>query len=131
VASQKTPRSADPYEDLLGIFNFEEIDSASAKNPTEPEKDLLWFISRCSPVLQDWQRDIIDIVRQEMLYFIPQMQTKILNEGWASFWHLRIMQELDLSEKEYLEFAQLHSGVIAPMAGNRGINPYVVGLKIF
>ena len=68
-------------------------------------------------------------MRNESLYFVPQMQTKIMNEGWASFWHLRIMREMDLPTGDYLEFANLHSGVLSPSP--RRINPYYVGLKIF
>src|SRR5439155_10732916 len=64
------------------------------KFPEKPEKDILLFIMRHAPHLQPWQRDIIEIVRSEMLYFVPQMQTKVMNEGWASIWHSRIMREL-------------------------------------
>ncbi|MDA8185106.1 MAG: SpoVR family protein, partial [Actinomycetota bacterium] len=63
------------------------------------------------------------------LYFAPQMQTKIMNEGWASYWHVRIMRELDLTEEEYLEFAQMHSSVVAP--SKRSLNPYYVGMRMF
>lgn len=61
--------------------------------------------------------------------FVPFMQTKIMNEGWASFWHCRIMRALDLTDDEFLEFGRLHSGVCTP--GRTRINPYFVGLKIF
>jgi stage V sporulation protein R len=97
--------------------------------PEEPDKDVLLFIAENAPEIEDWQRDIIEIVRSEMLYFVPQMQTKIMNEGWAAYWHLRIMRELDLTEAEYVEFAQLHANVIAP--NKQSLNPYLVGLKIF
>lgn len=53
--------------------------------PPEPEKDIVWFIQEFSPILEDWQRDIMSMLREEMLYFWPQMETKIMNEGWASF----------------------------------------------
>jgi stage V sporulation protein R len=68
-------------------------------------------------------------VRQEQLYFLPQMRTKIMNEGWAAYWHLRILRELDLTHDEYMEFAALHANVLAP--SRRNINPYHVGLKIW
>ncbi|GLV58846.1 hypothetical protein KDH_56740 [Dictyobacter sp. S3.2.2.5] len=64
------------------------------KFPEKPEKDLLLFLIHHSPHLEPWQRDVIEIVRTEMLYFIPQMQTKVMNEGWASIWHSRIMRQL-------------------------------------
>jgi stage V sporulation protein R len=69
------------------------------------------------------------MMHEEMEYFIPQMQTKIMNEGWASYWHSRIMRELDLPDKEHLEFAELHSGVVSPHMGQ--LNPYYLGYKIF
>jgi stage V sporulation protein R len=94
-----------------------------------PEKDLVWFIAQNSPTLKDWQRDVMSMIHDEMLYFVPQMQTKIMNEGWASIWHSRILRELDLPEVDYLEFAELHSGVISPQRGK--LNPYHLGYKIF
>jgi stage V sporulation protein R len=94
-----------------------------------PEKDLVYYILRYSPTLADWQRDVMAMVHEEMEYFIPQMQTKIMNEGWASFWHARIMRELDLTDTESLEFAELHSGVVSPHKGQ--LNPYYLGYKIF
>src|ERR1051326_7270493 len=67
--------------------------------------------------LAAWQRDVIAMVHEEMEYFVPQMQTKIMNEGWASIWHARIMRALDLSDNEHIEFANLHSGVVSPQKG--------------
>jgi stage V sporulation protein R len=64
-----------------------------------------------------------------MLYFWPQLETKIMNEGWASYWHMRILREMDLNEAETIDFAKLHSSVIQPSATS--INPYHLGLKIF
>src|SRR5215211_5999162 len=70
------------------------------KQPRErlPEKDLLFYLMKNSPSLSPWQRDAIAMVHEEMEYFVPQMQTKIMNEGWASIWHARIMRALDLSD---------------------------------
>jgi len=64
-----------------------------------------------------------------MLYFYPQMQTKIINEGWASYWHARIMRELELPHEDYLEFSQMHASILAPHGHQ--INPYHVGMKLF
>lgn len=93
-----------------------------------PAKDLLHYIAAHSPTLTDWQRDVVTMIREEMQYFVPQMQTKTINEGWASFWHSRIMRELDLSDREHLEFSELHAGVVSPHKGQ--LNPYYVGYKI-
>ncbi len=99
------------------------------KFPSEPEKDLLLFIAEHAGDLEEWQRDIIHIVRNEQLYFVPQMLTKIMNEGWASYWHRAVMHELDLPSDEYIQFANLNSAVTAP--SSHQVNPYYVGLKIF
>jgi stage V sporulation protein R len=69
------------------------------------------------------------IIRDEMLYFWPQLETKIMNEGWASYWHQRILREMDLTEEEAIEFAKLNAGVLQP--SRTYINPYYLGLKIF
>ncbi len=129
------------YDDLWGLEKRakqaeEERDKRPGKSPKfpeKPEKDLLLFLIRHSPNLQPWQRDIIEIVRTEMMYFVPQMQTKTMNEGWASIWHSRIMRELGdmgiISDAETIEFAQLHSGVLSP--SRTSLNPYYIGFKIF
>jgi stage V sporulation protein R len=103
----------------------------SDESPRErlPEKDLLFYMMKNSPVLSVWQRDVIAMVHEEMEYFVPQMQTKIMNEGWASIWHARIMRELDLTGSDHIEFANLHSGVVSPQKGQ--LNPYYLGYKIF
>lgn len=99
------------------------------KFPPSPEKDLLLFIQEYSRELEEWQRDILTMMREEMLYFWPQMETKIMNEGWASYWHQRILREMDLTPAETIEFATLNAGVVQP--SKTSINPYYLGLKIF
>jgi stage V sporulation protein R len=121
------------YDDLWRLGEKEEPPAEDAAPPKDaeqlPEKDLVYYIMRHSPSLQPWQRDVMSMIHEEMEYFIPQMQTKTMNEGWASFWHARIMRELDLPDKEHLEFAELHSGVVSPHMGQ--LNPYYLGYKIF
>ncbi|RKQ35894.1 SpoVR family protein [Oceanobacillus halophilus] len=99
------------------------------KFPPVPEKDLLLFIEEHSRELEDWQRDILTMMREEMLYFWPQLETKIMNEGWASYWHQRILREMDLTTEETIEFSKLNAGVVQP--SKTQINPYYLGLKIF
>lgn len=74
-----------PYEDLWALDNQQEDtdkDKVKSKRfPPSPEKDLVWFIQEYSPSLEDWQRDIMSTMRDEMLYFWPQMETKIMNEA--------------------------------------------------
>jgi len=97
--------------------------------PLEPEPDLLLFIRDYNPYLAEWQKDILTIVHEQAHYFIPQMETKIMNEGWASYWHYQIMSELGLPEDLRLEFMINHNQVIRPHPG--GINPYHVGFRIW
>lgn len=126
------PAFATPYDDLWRIDQKDkpvEQPNITQKFPPQPEKDVLLFIQEYSPILREWQRDILTIMRDEMLYFWPQIETKIMNEGWASYWHCRILREMDLTEEETIEFARLHSSVIQPSPSS--INPYHLGLKIF
>lgn len=121
-----------PYDDLWdldGVRCSGVCKDEAKRFPERPEKDLLMFMARHGRDLEDWQRDIMFIIRDEALYFWPQMQTKIMNEGWATYWHTRIMRQMDLSFGESLEFAKAHAGVIAP--SKYRINPYLLGLKIF
>lgn len=121
------------YDDLWELEqNTKEASEAPAshrKFPAEPEKDLMWFIQEYSHELEDWQRDIMSMLREEMLYFWPQMETKIMNEGWASYWHQRILREMDLTSEETVEFAKLNASVVQP--SRHSLNPYYLGLKIF
>ncbi len=122
-----------PYDDLWSLDdkNKRPLDRKRKKKkfPPQPEKDLLLFIESYSRELSDWQRDILTMMREEMLYFWPQFETKIMNEGWASYWHQRILREMDLTSGEALEFAKLNAGVVQP--SRTSINPYYLGLKIF
>jgi stage V sporulation protein R len=96
--------------------------------PREPEQDLLAFIERHARALEDWQRDVISIVRSEQSYFLPQMRTKILNEGAAVLAHQEICQRLFLPADRYWEYEQLNAGVVQPHPGS--VNPYNLGINI-
>jgi stage V sporulation protein R len=130
---EEPPKVSSPYDDL---WSLDEKDKPKQKPqrkkkkfPPQPEKDVLLFIEEYSRELEDWQRDIMTMMREEMLYFWPQLETKIMNEGWASYWHQRILREMDLTSDEAIEFAKLNAGVVQP--SRTGINPYYLGLKIF
>ena len=99
------------------------------KQLLEPDKDLLSFLIENGSHFEDWQLDILNIVRDESRYFIPQMNTKILNEGWASFWHYKLCHEMDLPQEYHLPFLKTHNQVIRPHIGK--INPYHLGFHIF
>lgn len=112
IREQKEPgkrqRPPGPYDDLWSLETAKQHDPTETegikvrKFPPEPEKDIVWFIQEFSEVLEDWRRDIMTMLRDEMLYFWPQMETKIMNEGWASYWHQRIVRELDLTGRKPL-----------------------------
>ncbi|MGA1875347.1 MAG: SpoVR family protein [bacterium] len=99
------------------------------KVPLEPEEDILLFIRDYNPMLEDWQRDLLTIVSEENQYFLPQIETKIMNEGWASYWHYQILKRLELPQGLHFEFLKRHNQVICPHIG--GLNPYHLGFKIF
>ncbi|MCM8711438.1 SpoVR family protein [Clostridium sp. SYSU_GA19001] len=99
-----------------------------SKIPLEPEEDIIYFIMKYGN-LAEWEKNILQIVRDETLYFIPQIETKIMNEGWASYWHYTILKELELPASLHLEFIKRHNDVVAPWRG--GLNPYFLGFKMF
>ena len=96
--------------------------------PEEPEKDALLFLIEHAP-LERWQRDVLSIVREEAYYFAPQGQTKIMNEGWASYWHSRLMTTRLLTDAEVIDYADHHSGTVSMQAGR--LNPYKIGIELF
>jgi stage V sporulation protein R len=100
----------------------------TARNfPEQPEKDVLLFLIEHAP-LKPWQRDVLSIIRDEAYYFAPQGQTKVLNEGWASYWHSTIMTQKSLAPSELIDYADHHSGTMATSRGR--INPYKLGIEL-
>lgn len=120
-----------PYDDLWYLTRRPEPPAVGPRRlPPEPERDLLRFLARHSPILEDWQRALLYMVREEWLYFYPNMRTKVMNEGYASFWHERILEHAHLSPDEHVQFRRLHVGVIS--SGHRySLNPYAVGYRIW
>ena len=96
--------------------------------PERPERDVLLFLIEHAP-LERWQRDVLSIVREEAYYFAPQAQTKIMNEGWASYWHSKLMTERLLTDAEVVDYADHHSGTVSMQPGK--LNPYKLGLELF
>jgi stage V sporulation protein R len=97
------------------------------KLPEEPQRDVLLFLLEHAP-LDRWERDVLEIVRDEAYYYAPQAQTKILNEGWASYWHSRIMTEKALSAAEAIDYADAAAGVLSTASGR--LNPYKLGVEL-
>lgn len=95
-----------------------------------PEADILLFIRDNNPLLEDWEKDILTIIDEEARYFIPQLETKIMNEGWAVYWHYEILKSLDLPEAVYLGFVNIHNKFVSrPKKSVPFINPYHIGFK--
>ncbi len=96
--------------------------------PEEPARDVLEFLIEFAP-LENWQKDVVSIVREEAYYFAPQALTKIMNEGWATYWHAKIMTEGGLEPSEVIDFADHHSSTLGVRPG--AINPYKLGVELW
>ncbi len=106
-----------------------EAEAAQAqRHPASPERDVLLFLMENAPLTR-WQRNVLSIVRDEAYYFAPQAMTKIMNEGWASYWHTRLMTRHILDDSEVIDYADRHSGTTVMHRGR--INPYKIGLELF
>src|SRR4029077_19011607 len=121
-----TPRP-DPFQAIHRRQEMKEIDLR--KVPPAPEDDVLLFIRDHNPFLAEWEKDLLTIVHEEAQYFIPQLETQIMNEGCASFFHRRILDALDLPQELPLEFLVRHNQVVRPIPG--GLNPYHLGLRMW
>jgi stage V sporulation protein R len=98
------------------------------KFPEQPTRDVLRFLLEHAP-LERWERDILEVVREEAYYFWPQGQTKIMNEGWASYWHSKIMTEYALDGNEIIDYAERNASVLA--TNGRNLNPYKLGVELY
>src|SRR5476651_1575188 len=122
------PKGADKYSD-----------KDNARFPAEPQENILYFIEKHAPLLEPWQREIVRIVRKIAQYFYPQRQTQVMNEGWATFWHHRLLNQMYddgyLADGMMIEWLKSHTNVVAqPPVTSRnysGINPYALGFAMF
>lgn len=103
-------------------------DLEKGKFPVEPVQDVLWFLTDNAP-LERWERAVVEVVREEAYYFLPQIQTKIMNEGWASYVHSRLMTEKVCDASEILDYADNNAAVMATSPGQ--LNPYKLGVELF
>lgn len=104
--------------------------------PPRTEYDLLWFLAQYAPDMEDWERDIFLAVREESFYFYPVFACQIMNEGWASYWHARLLREASfLPQDVYLDAMKAHSDVVRPVAADNqvslSVNPYHLGFAIW
>lgn len=124
------------YAQLPGEKAAQTKQRRRAPIPPHPESDLLWFIARYAPDMEGWERDIFLAVREESFYFYPVFACQIMNEGWASYWHARLLREADFLPNDlYLDAIKSHSDVIRPYANGKDIalapNPYHIGFTMW
>ncbi len=105
-----------------------EEDNKAKGFPEKPVRDILWFLIEHAP-LERWERDVLVVLRREAYYFWPQMQTKIMNEGWATYWHSKIMTEKAADASEIVDYADRCAGVLASSGGQ--LNPYKLGVELY
>ena len=116
-----------------------EAAAAARRFPEEPQENLLYFIEKNAPLLEPWQREIVRIVRKIAQYFYPQRQTQVMNEGWATFWHHRLLNTMYddgwLTDGVMIEWLKSHTNVIyQPPVGHpaySGLNPYALGFAMY
>jgi len=104
-----------------------EAEKAKDRFPSRPVRDLLHFLLQHAP-LKDWEADVLSIIREEAYYFAPQGQTKIMNEGWATYWHSTIMTNYVLTDEDLVDYCEHHAGTLATGPGR--MNPYKLGLEL-
>lgn len=126
-AWERAQPAADPWREIHPKQEYQAPNLS--KIPAEPDENILQFIAKYNPYLPEWKRDVIGIVDHQTQYFMPQMDTKIMNEGWASYWHHKILNELQLPQGMHIEFLVRHNQVLRPHPG--GLNPYHLGFVLW
>jgi len=129
-------RAKDYMQDYINPQEFldrqkQKLADQDVKNkrfPIEAEKDVMKFLVEHAP-LDSWESDVLSIIREEAYYFAPQGQTKIMNEGWASYWHSKILTTRVLDGSEIIDFADINAGVLASAPGR--LNPYKLGIELY
>jgi stage V sporulation protein R len=128
-ASDYMDRYVNPPKELEKQKQLRNLEHEQSKCfPPKPERDVLGFVMNYAP-LENWERDVLGMIREEAYYFLPQRQTKVMNEGWASYWHSTMMTQDILDDSEVIDYADHHSGTVATQPGR--LNPYKLGLELF
>ena len=126
AAKDYMDRYINPPEVMGGSTELEE--PQKHQTPGRPTRDVLLYLMKHAD-LEDWQQDILTIVRDEAYYFAPQGMTKVMNEGWASYWHSTLMTKHFVEASEVVDYASSHSGTMHMPPG--GFNPYKIGIELF
>ncbi len=135
AAPAEKSRFAQRFHGLPGEETADSSGESNSESPSFPpsqEHDLLWFIANYAPEMEGWERDIFLAVRDESFYFYPVFACQIMNEGWACYWHARLLREAEfLSQQDYLDAIKTHSDVVRPHASGNQValapNPYHLG----
>ena len=113
--------------------NFDVRFEKRKKDRKQPPADVMEYLMEHSPFLKktenEWMKNILQIVRETALYFQPQIRTKILNEGWASYWHEHLFMTDEVLRTHEFQFSKINAGVVS--IPRVGLNPYAVGLRLF
>jgi stage V sporulation protein R len=127
-----------PRKGGMNGASLSQDDDELPRFPSEPQENLLYFIEKSAPLLEPWQRELVRITRKISQYFYPQRQTQVMNEGWATFWHYTILNQLHddgiVGDGFMMEFLQSHTNVVyqPPISSSyySGINPYALGFAM-
>jgi stage V sporulation protein R len=124
----------DFFEPIIGKYpEFEELYKKNRATKKQQEPDVMEYIIQHSPFLKldenRWMKTIIQIIRNTALYFQPQIRTKIMNEGWASYWHEYLFMRDNRICGHESDFAKVNAGVTA--MPKVGLNPYALGMRLF
>ncbi len=133
IAKLKSKSYMEPYLSPLKEFEAQKKKKEMEKKniepfPEKPVKDILLFFIENAP-LENWQKVILSIIREESYYFAPQKLTKIMNEGWACYWHSYLMTHKILKDSELIDYADHHSGTLSSPTGT--VNPYKLGFELW
>lgn len=111
------------------------VERAGGLKDFEPQENILYFIEKNAPTMPQWKREILRIVRRLAQYFYPQIQTKVMNEGFATFMHYHLVHDMReaglVDEGLMLEFYHSHTGVVAQQKMSANFNPYALGFAMF
>jgi stage V sporulation protein R len=125
--------SQDKVKMDISLYNQKLWRSIKNQTPIEPAGDFLRYISDYSMSLEDWQKDVVEIMRLEGQYFWPQIKTKYMNEGFASYWHQKFMLKLFqadiLGDSDHAQYNHSNSLVLA--SNPSSMNPYLIGTKMW
>jgi stage V sporulation protein R len=129
----RAKRYMDPYVNPRDVLKAEAMQRERARRekepfPKEPLQDVMLFVLDHAP-LKPWQADVLAMIRDEAYYFAPQAQTKIMNEGWATYWHSTIMARHGIEPEDLVCYADHCAGTLATSRGR--LNPYKLGVELF